>query len=732
MKIAKIVLIVAGIAAAGGSLIYQYTTGGCALCAVVGFASSGSGGSGGELVRTAAQPERPSQPEGFQQVRRQGSVDLEAEYDLSNLNIPKDEIHTLLPRDAIPALTDPKRQDSANAKWLPSDARIIVVRVNDEVLGVPLPVLDWHEIVNTTVGGEPIAATYCPLCDSATVFNRRVDLPVEGDSEPETVVLEFGVSGALYNSNVLMYDRRDKGLWSQLGMRAVSGPLAGTALDMLPVEIVSFSQFKKDHPDARVVSNETGHQRNYGQSPYESYFARDGLMVPVKGVGDALPRKTLGVGVAIDDHAWFVPEDLYRDGYTLTTPAGDVKLTAGDAGVRVASAPDGVRTAQTFYYSWSAFYPHTTIVGKKVREDGASSMVNSVGKAFASLRKHTFHPLDDKSFTIDRSLKRHGIADTDDTDWRVRLLAVRDLVRAGQHATPEILDGLRDDDFQVRYAAATALGVLGNDDAVPALIEMLRTDDSLPVRAQAAVALGQINADEALPALRKARTDDSSKDVRHQCELSIDQIEKGMGATDALRRAFIDLDPASFESVRVGHPAPNFTLSDTEGASHTLSEHRGEWTVLIWVFADWCPVCHGEFNELIEMREQFRAAGVNVFTVETHDMYRGRVMVGKEVDPEYWFAEESFQNEYTQNIWWPHLLDRAGAVGAQYGVDPMAFVVHGEYINRPSTFIIDPEGTVRMAYIGTFWGDRPSIERTLDMIRSRDFKYHNPNRLTSP
>jgi len=358
MKTTKVVLVAAGIAVAGGSLIYQYTTGSCTLCAAIGIGTDNNS----KLVRTSSQPERPAQSDEFKQVRRPNSVNIEAEYDLSNLDIPKDEIHTLLSRDAIPALTDPKRQDASDSKWLAGDARIIVVRVNDEVLGVPLAVLDWHEIVNTTVGGEPIAATYCPLCDSATVFNRRIELPAVGDAEPESVVLEFGVSGALYNSNVLMYDRRDKGLWSQLGMHAVSGPLAGAALDMLPVEIVSFTQFKTAHPTAQIVSNETGHQRNYGQSPYESYFARDGLMVPVKGVGDALPRKTLGVGVAFDDRAWFVPEELCREGYTLATPAGEVRLTANNAGVRVESVPDGVRTAQTFYYSWSAFYPMTKVL----------------------------------------------------------------------------------------------------------------------------------------------------------------------------------------------------------------------------------------------------------------------------------------------------------------------------------------------------------------------------------
>jgi len=723
MRSVRIALFVAGIAAAAGNLVYQSVTGQCALCAAVGI------GSAPEIAVASAQPERPSGPDDFRPVRRPNSVDIESEYDLSNLDIPRNEIHTLLPRDAIPALTDPKRQDATDAGWLGDDARVLIVSVNEEVLGVPLAVLDWHEIVNTTVGGEPVAATYCPLCDSATVFNRRVELPAGSDAEPESVVLEFGVSGALYNSNVLMYDRRDRGLWSQLGMHAVSGPLAGASLDMLPVEIVSFARFKDAHPGARIVSNETGHDRNYARSPYESYFADEGLMVPVRGIGDALPRKTLGVGVATDDLAWFVPEDLCRDGYTLATPAGEVRIEAGDAGVRVLAAPDGVRAAQTFYYSWSAFYPHSKVVSERAASGGASGAADAVEQAFARLREHTFHPLDGKSFTIDRNLKRHGIADTDDPAWRVRLLAVRDLVRAGEDALPAISAGLRDDDFHVRYVAATALGVLGARGAVPDLIDTLGGDESLPVRAQSAFALGQINSRDALDALRDARTGDPSEDVRHQAELSIDQIEKGLGATDALRRAFIDLDPGSFESVRVGGPAPDFTLPDTEGGSHTLADLRGRWTVLIWVFADWCPVCHGEFRELIEMQEEFADAGVNVLTIETHDTYRARVMVGKEVDPEYWFSDESFQDVYTRKIWWPHLLDRAGAVGARFGVDPMAFAVHGEYINRPATFVIDPEGVVRLAYVGTFWGDRPSIARTLRMVREQDFEYQNPRRL---
>jgi len=327
-------------------------------------------------------------PDGRYVVRR--GVDLHGTYDMSNLQIPENEIHTLLPKDAIPALTDPKMESVSEAGrrrnpdfdedksesgepltrgWLTPDARIIVVEVNDEVVGVPFGILDFHEVANMTVGGEPVAATYCPLCDSATVISRRVK-----DPNGRTKVLEFGVSGALYNSNVLMYDRTYKGLWSQLGMRAVSGPLASTQLDHYPVRIITFDRFAQLYPDAELVSRETGHNRPYGRSPYASYFARDDFMVPVWGGDDRLPKKTLGVGVLAEGRSWFIPTDAIGESFTLKTPLGSVELTATDAGVSVIDAPEGVHTAQTFYYSWSAFNQNTKVIESESPEpaDGSS------------------------------------------------------------------------------------------------------------------------------------------------------------------------------------------------------------------------------------------------------------------------------------------------------------------------------------------------------------------------
>lgn len=104
-------------------------------------------------------------------------------------------------------------------------------------------------------------------------------------------------------------------------------------------------------------------------------------------------------------------------------------------------------------------------------------------------------------------------------------------------------------------------------------------------------------------------------------------------------------------------------------------------------------------------------------------------MVGKEIEPDYWFAKESFQKLYTEKIWWPHLRDPAGAAGLPYGVDPMSFAVHSEYINRPTVVILDPERRVRLIYRGTYWGDRPDIGEVLGMIRSESFAFEHPKRL---
>ena len=352
-----------------------------------------------------------------------------------------------------------------------------------------------------------------------------------------------------------------------------------------------------------------------------------------------------------------------------------------------------------------------------------------VAPVLERVARHNFHPVRG-GFTFDRKLDKHGVADLGDSDWLVRTLAVRDLVRLGPPAESSLAAALTHSDQHVRQVAAMTLGILRGSNAVAALEIALRQDADDLVRSQAAVALWQIGQSSSLPALRAAQKEDKSKDVQHQAELAVHAIEHGRTATPELAAAYRALDETRFGTMKVGQPAPDFQLPDTEGRNWRLTDFRGKKpVVLIWIFADWCPVCHGEFRELIELRRQFENAGVQVFTLEAHDLYPARVMVGQELEPKYWFSKTSFKDSYTKNIWWPHLVDRAAVVGAEYGVQPMAFVVHAEWINRPSIVIVDRDGTVRFTYYGTFWGDRPSIRQALKMVQTGSYVFDAPKRL---
>ena len=312
------------------------------------------------------QETNPESTKDFDTVNRPGSVDIATEFDLSNLTIPKDQIHTLLPKDAIPALTNPQLTPLTEATYLQPNDRIIDVTINNngitESVAVPLKILNFHEIANITVAGKPVAATYCPLCDSVTLVSRTVT-----NSNGQTETLDFGVSGALYNSNVLMYDQTHNALWSQLGLKAVSGPHAGTELKLLPVKIIPWSQYQTDHPKGQVISINTGHNRPYDGNPYQVYFEnQDYLMVPIAYHGDTLPKKTLGLGIKANDDSFFVAVDTIGESngnrFVVETKLGKVIAVATEAGVQVLSAPQGVQTVQSFYYSFSAFHPDTKVL----------------------------------------------------------------------------------------------------------------------------------------------------------------------------------------------------------------------------------------------------------------------------------------------------------------------------------------------------------------------------------
>lgn len=183
--------------------------------------------------------------------------------DFSKHSVPYSDIRSGgPPKDGIPSIDNPQFVAVEQADtWLKPVEPIIRVQVGDEARAYPLQVLMWHEIVNDTVGDKPLAVTFCPLCNTAIVFERTV----------KGQVLDFGTTGRLRFSNLMMYDRQTETWWQQASGEAIAGDLTGTHLAFYPAEIIAWEDFRQTHPEGQVLSRETGRNAPYGQNPYAGY-----------------------------------------------------------------------------------------------------------------------------------------------------------------------------------------------------------------------------------------------------------------------------------------------------------------------------------------------------------------------------------------------------------------------------------------------------------------------------
>ena len=171
-----------------------------------------------------------------------------------------------VPRDGIAPLDEPKfitLQEAAD--WLAPLEPVVVLEINGDSRAYPLQILTWHEIVNDEVGGVPVAVTFCPLCNSAIAFERTLD----------GLVYDFGTTGKLRNSDLVMWDRQTQSWWQQLTGEAIVGVLSGNRLGFLPASITSWQDFQAGNPDGKVLSSDTGYSRNYGVNPYAGYDRAD-------------------------------------------------------------------------------------------------------------------------------------------------------------------------------------------------------------------------------------------------------------------------------------------------------------------------------------------------------------------------------------------------------------------------------------------------------------------------
>lgn len=283
---------------------------------------------------------------------------IESSFNFDNLVISRaDILHGGPPKDGISALSNPATVSVAHTDFLEPDDRVIGVIINDQSRAYPITILIQHEAVNDVLGETPILVVYCPLCDSVSVLERRLD------SETH----EFGVSGLIYNSNVLLYDRDDDSLWSQLGFSAISGPNAGRSLPHLGWELTTFADWSNRHPESTVLSVDTGHQRNYRSNPYSDYFETDRLMFPVANSDTRLNDKDQIIAVKLGEVAKAYPiSEIQRapNGVVRDTIDGQTIVLESNAqtnSARVVQMPANAFVAHTFWFAWVAFEPDTEV-----------------------------------------------------------------------------------------------------------------------------------------------------------------------------------------------------------------------------------------------------------------------------------------------------------------------------------------------------------------------------------
>jgi hypothetical protein len=317
--------------------------------------------------------------------------------------IPMDSILSGGPeKDGIPSIDAP--QFATSESWDQYEFRdeglVIGVDVDGARRAYPFQVLVWHELVNDTLAGEPILISYCPLCGSGIAFERVV----------EGRAVEFGVSGLLHNSDLLMYDRESDSLWSQINGTAVVGERVGTRLTFYPSEIMTWADWKRAYPDSEVLTTETGAARDYTRDPYGDYYFDSRLFFPVDDSSDnfdALPLKANVTGIEVEGPSYgaFVDDDVREvgivnetvgetpvvvfadsqagdnivvferehDGQMLTFALEDEGLVDDETGTRWSF--DGLALAgplagaqlvellsvKSFWFAWVAFHPETSL-----------------------------------------------------------------------------------------------------------------------------------------------------------------------------------------------------------------------------------------------------------------------------------------------------------------------------------------------------------------------------------
>jgi hypothetical protein len=258
-------------------------------------------------------------------------------------------------RDCIPSIDTPRFVGAADAKHVGDDDIVIVIAYGGEHRAYPARILDQHEIVNDTIAGDPIAITWCPLCGSAVGVRREI-----GDE-----VTEFGVSGLLYNSDLVLYDRATNTLWDQIEAKGIVGPLTGEQLQFVPVSMTRWSRWRDAHPDTLVLSPDTGFERDYSVDRYSEYRDSTRIMFPVTGRDDRLHPKTVVYGFMLDDGPIALSAGLFDQSSSLRHEHNGriLDVTMSDDGqVTLDTGGASFAPIRLYWFAWYTFHPDTALI----------------------------------------------------------------------------------------------------------------------------------------------------------------------------------------------------------------------------------------------------------------------------------------------------------------------------------------------------------------------------------
>jgi len=258
-------------------------------------------------------------------------------------------------RDGIHAVDAPSFAGPAAADAIAPETPVLGVSIDGDARAYLIPILEYHQIVNDTVGGVPIAVSYDPLTGAPLAWKRSVD----------GRTLRFGVSGLLYNSGFLLYDHETESLWSQFEGRAIAGAFAGNTLERLPLRQENFASWLAREPKTKILIPPEPNHYDYNQSAYATYGQEDGGAFPVEARDRRFHAKELVVGVVADGKARaYLASLVTANGGRAEDDLGGKKIVIRydkERGVFEYDVPAGVTVTESYWFAWKAFHPDTTI-----------------------------------------------------------------------------------------------------------------------------------------------------------------------------------------------------------------------------------------------------------------------------------------------------------------------------------------------------------------------------------